>query len=566
MQSLATLMGKAAIRDIDMDNLHHELTKLSKQVDQDGFMNIVNSLLPNISVMMAPEYSIKLNLPIMTDMKVSPKGTYLYIYNGGRINVLLSMKDVLEHGYYYKYIDKPPVYKFNPGDRVLEISNDETSIIYFDDQDNYYVLNLLTKTSTSAPFLQDFDRQVQIKDLLLFESNDKPSIARWKNGQLELPGTIPDQLRDMYEKDHHKCYSLILALTDEKFATEFTKLFEETDYPIVSSNCNLWLAKFKGGNKARLVHVTSTELQTVDIELPVSKKLEIKPTKDNRFVILTDHTIYISDFKLGSYSWVPIIRTFSDKDNIEDVRIHSNGFVIIWDTRRNKEDEEPGEPLPSNIITLPSGYKLRNFDNYEEEFFSNYNLKSNSLTFNISITNIDFEGLNHVSSNLIFFNINGREELIRFFDSTGNKINYRFNINLDSAVSIIVNTNNNQIRLSIKNYISDSEHTGGVEYLTNINGLYYTRSYSTKNELIYMDRRISFLRNLIDYKQLFSNVNLPIPAVYPNDLVLDRILDLYSQYPYTELIKAGFDPNAKYLTQRQFERIILNLFYYQLSI
>ncbi len=242
--------------------------------------------------------------------------------------------------------------------------------------------------------------------------------------------------------------------------------------------------------------------------------------------------------------------------------------IFKWRQMKLANPVKPGE-YRNGVEILPSSKLLTVYDTETEIDWSiinsNYDFRTGRITFHLTNFGVGPTAPIYIEGDVVIYNRwlptvgPGTKTYPVVYDSKGNKIDYQFNIPADKSGAILVDTNKTQFRLLYSHFQTPVNE--GIEYLSNTNGLYYTESYSDKNEIIYMDRRISFLRQLIDYKQLFSQANIPLPAYYPNDLVLIKILDLFNQHPNNELIKAGFDPDAKHLNQKQFEHIITNLFY-----
>ncbi len=581
MESLATMMSRAAIGNIDLSNLKTELDQLSKRVDRLSFIQMVNSLLPKINLMMAPEYSVWLDLPERTDYKVSPNGKYLYIYNRSlrnNINTVLDMQQVLIN----EIIDKDDVvntalYQFKPGNILVEFANDDTSAVYFNGQYEYFLLDLLTGISTRIPFLDAYNADNKVKDLIIFESDPNgPSLALWSKGKITLLGKIPDDIFwDLEQKDLTGCHNFVSRLADTSFTTSLLQLFtDELESPYISSSCDWMIARFKKQkDKIRIVKITPTELQTDDLIMTVPPlNIEILPTNDNRFIFHNSNSMYISDFKAGSYRWIPIVKTLSNDDIIlEEIHIHQNGFIFKW-RRSGSESANPGKPgeYRNGVEILPSSKLLTVYDTEtgkdDGPINSNYDLRTGRITFHLANFGSRHTKPIYSEGDVVIYNRRlpaaGPETKTYpvVYDHTGNKIDYQFDVPAAQAGAMLVDTNKTQFRL-LYSHFEPPSISEGIEYVNNTNGIYYTESFSQKGKLIYMDRRISFLRKLIDCKQLFANANIPLPAVYPNDLMLIKILKIYNQYPYNELIKAGYNPEIKHMAQRKFEQIVLNLFY-----
>ncbi len=286
--------------------------------------------------------------------------------------------------------------------------------------------------------------------------------------------------------------------------------------------------------------------------------------KDNKFIMWSNQIIYYYDSITG---WKSLVK-LSGNNGIYFVEVHNSGLLIHWsknikfnskDTMldvKEKSDVINHGPILGNPLVMP-GYFGQN-----EVLLSNYDFDSHKITFHLDISDHNsFYGSASFIDNDVFYYRTYRENFV-IYDDAKKIIPYSFNVEYARGNTLMIDTVLTQFRLLEETF---EHHMGGfVQYHSDKDGLYMISSWGTGyNEstilpsVIYYDRRISFLKRLVDYKSMFGKRNIPLPAVYPNDLVLEKMLYLYGQQP-NDMFK--YDLGYGVMDSETFESIIENIF------
>ncbi len=183
----------------------------------------------------------------------------------------------------------------------------------------------------------------------------------------------------------------------------------------------------------------------------------------------------------------------------------------------------------------------------------NLNAKTNQVIFqayiptSISLINFTFH---YIKRDTIYFTWRSTDKPITVYDDQGNNIPVHFDIRSNEANILAIDLLHPQFRL-LKMSRNNPE-------TYNINSGLYTYDYRS---ISVFGRRMSFLQKMIDYKGMLTKANIPFPSGYINPRNLKQLLELYHQQPGAELIQAGLKPDQTMVNQKQFEEIMLKLFY-----
>ena len=587
MERLTTLMSRTAIGTIDVTNLRSELQRLSRQLDRLSFMQIIDQLLSKSNVFESPEFKLPLYYRYCeqkTDFIMSPNGKYLYMDGTAdqyRSQIVIGLDE-----YYKSHLSfrSSNIFVSHTVMRYVIFSSDDVSILFQDSRDKYHLLNFLSNTDTIIPFINNILFNYKKVDDLLIYSGDTPGIAKWKDKQMTLLGHISKYLANILINatipSNGNCSKIILSLLDKDFADQFLKLLPEDDgegiYPkmIFTSKCD-WIYlidEIDGETSINLIKVNSTNIQLIHVKLPVMiRNLEedfgydeynYTLTHGDRLIIWSVQTVYIYDMK---GTWNTIIQV-SRKDGIAFIETHKTGLLIHWYPEELVGERTTESPIiQGNPVILPPFHSITK----EQELISNFDLRSKKITFHLDNPTYEFEPkANLIKDGLIFYPIKDHEPIPKIYDSTGKVLNFTFTLDKNEAHTLVIDTNSFEFRLLKAKFTNpDIQY---IQYISTENGLYLIRSYNNHfNDderypvIYYFDRRISFLKKLVDVKDIFRQSNIPLPSIYPNDLALGQILKLYNQHPYRELYVDPelFNSEKQYLFDKEFKQVILNLYY-----
>ena len=596
MERLTSLMSRAYISDLDITKVKQLKTSVPAAV-----LNLIEDeiyqLSPDLNVFNIFNADVlKLSLNKFYAHKssfiISPNGKYILV--SGRsdyINdVLYFLKDATID---YKtptldYHSLLPTPSPSPNTNHI-FSHDSSSIIYtyrlqytVTYRQQYYVYNIETSINAAIPFLIGSYNLTRIGNLLLFLSYDPGTtqgVARWEKGKITLIQHIDQSLGQLFDildfPDNVNCESLVLALLDSEFKTIIENNVFSSRKPLFSSDCKLIVAL--NHDRLKIIKVSPDELLMNDLDMPVNYRYSMDLdifncilTKDNKFILWSNQIIYLYDLNIDS-NWKSIVK-LSGNDGILLVEAHRGGLLIQWsnyirfDSIGNflldgkvSDVTDHGKVIGSPLIMPP-------YFGSTEELISNYDFSSQQITFHLEISNgnwmIPGAKASLIENDLVFYRTFG--DPLKFYDSSGKLVPYGFNIGYSRANTLMIDTVKSQFRLLSETFYN-SEDTN-IQYYSDRDGMYVAYSWGEdpRNDeinilpkVIYYDRRISFLRRFANYKNMLIERNIPLPTVYPNNMILKQLLQLYGQMPY-EIYQ--YDLDSGVMNEYEFKEIIQKFF------
>ena len=464
-------------------------------------------------------------------------------------------------------------------------------LLYYNNTTNRnYILDINTKTQTQIPFLNTHYEYRRIGNLLLFFSSSTgvPSgIAKFEKGQLTLIKYFDNKETGIFKSlnipDNVDCEWLILNLLNPEYTNIFTDNIlpdiESYYEPIFSNNCKLIVAFHN--KRLNVIRIELDKFNILELNIPTEFRYEPdmdRPnyllTEDDQFILWSNQIIYIYNLNTNS-GWKSLIR-LSGNNGIYMVESHKNGLLIYWsndirydsegfliDDRTKSDVIDHGNIIGNPVIMTP--FFMKDDSYHPLVLISNYDMKSNRITFHLNLTGQSW-GVHHATpgniiNDLILYPTH--KNAIEIYDPFGKLIPYGFSLEYGKANTLMIDVSKGQFRLLSETLVS-YENTG-IQYHIDKDGLYVAISYDPNNDyeyilpgIIYYDRRISFLQRLADYRNMFIERNIPLPEVYPNNLILKNILQMYGQRPNDMF---GDDLSHGVLSDREFREIFKKLLY-----
>ncbi len=546
-------------RIINAPNLREEIVKLSKILDQMSFIQVINGVYPDITALNAPLTTYTptvINIPnpdAIIRVYPSPNGKYLALITGNMNegdsdedaeNVILHIIDLdiyftsnLTGNYDYNVWYDEDAENITP----FIFTPDERAVMYRDDKQNWHLLTFHNSNNIIIPWIQttiippvrrrDLPTEANpyfFNNLLVFMGNN-PGVAEWKDDQLIRIGDLNAQVsqfilnRVRWRLMGNECSSIIRWLLKPEFSDGFSKITNIIDKPtnlIFSPNCKyiLVIPEDEQLNKVSIIKIGSDQFQIIELILPTGLYNNYRWTDEDQLLIW-DKEVYISN--LPNTGWKSIIIPAQiGLDKIFSVYPYIKGLLI------------------EGVVN-------------EHQTLVNFNTKTNHILFRLMVPlNILL-----IDRGTAYFTWIQRRKPPDVFDAKGQPIPVHFDIAPEKAETLAVDLINQQFKLYPVKFLYG--YYVPNKNINNKSGI-YNHDY---RHIYFLDRRLSFLKQMINLEVLFDQAKIPFPAGILNTGNLEQILELYHQRPNEELIQSGLRPYQTMVPQQQFEQIMLKLFY-----